>query len=187
MPSSDRSLWGPNIGTADGADFEGGIGNWSNGTQAVSAVQSTEQAHKGASSLKIVRNATAAGYLAVTASDFPLAASTAYYFQCWVFSNAAAGVIKFDCDFYQANNTTYISSIAAVIPNTTLAQDAWTLLGPVAFTSPALAAFIRPIPVSVSGLANGAVLYLDEIFIGRMLVPKGQLVMPQSLNRASSR
>lgn len=187
MPQSDRSLWGANVGTADGSDFEGGIGNWSNGTQAVSAAQSTEQAHKGANSLKIVRNATASGYLAVTATDFPLAASTSYYFQCWVYSNAAAGVIKFDCDFYQANNTTYISSIQPVIADTALAQDGWTRLGPAQFTTPALAAFIRPIPVSVSGLANGNVLYLDDIFIGRLLVPTGQLVMPQSLNRASTR
>lgn len=187
MPGSDRSLWGPNVGTADGSDFEAGLGTWSAGTQASAVAQSTDQAHKGTQSLKITRNATGAGYLAVENTEFPVTAATTYYFQAWIYTAVAAGVVRFDFDYYQANGTTYISSLASAVPDTALTQNSWTRLGPNAFTTPALAGYVRVIPVSVSGLSNTNTLYLDDLFMGRLLVPRGQLVMPQSLQRASTR
>jgi hypothetical protein len=185
--ASVPAVWGANVATADGSDFEGGIGNWSNGTQAVSAAQSTEQAHKGTNSLKIVHSATTTGYLAVTATDFVIAASTAYYFQAWVYTSAAAGVLKIDCDFYQSNNSTYISSIQPLVAGVSLVQNTWNVLGPIAFTSPALAGYIRPVLVVVSGMGSGDVSYLDDLFVGRQLIPSGGMSVQQSVMRASLR
>ncbi|QES45254.1 hypothetical protein DEJ49_33490 [Streptomyces venezuelae] len=187
MPGSDRSLWGPNVGTADGTDFEGGTAGWSIGTQASAMAQSTEQAHRGTQSLKFTRNATAAGELAVTSTVFPVAASTPYVFQGWVYTAVAAGVIKIDFDYYQANGTTYVSSFVDAVPDTACTQNDWTRLGPSSFTTPALTGYVRVIPVSVSGFANTNTLYLDDLFMGRLLVPRGQLVMPQALIRGSTR
>lgn len=187
MPGSDRSLWGPNVGTADGTDFEAGLGTWGAGDQASAVAQSTDQAHKGSQSLKITRNAAAGGFLAVCSTAFPVAASASYYFQAWIYTAVAAGVVHFDFDYYQANGTTFISDLVGVIPDTPLIQNSWTLLGPRLFTTPALAGFIRVLPVGVSGFSTGNTLYMDDLFMGRLLVPRGQLAMPQSLQRASTR
>ncbi|MFE0101169.1 carbohydrate binding domain-containing protein [Streptomyces sp. NPDC059009] len=175
------------MGTADGSDFEGGLGGWNAGTQASAVATSTDQAHKGTQSLKITRNATASGYLAVSNSAFPVGASTNYYFQAWIYTSVAAGVIRFDFDYYQANGTTYISSFTSAVPDTALMQNDWTRCGPISFTTPTLTGFVRTIPVSVSGFSNANTLYLDDLFMGRLLVPRGQLVMPQALTRTSTR
>lgn len=185
MPGSDRSVWGANVGTADGSNFTAGIGGWSVGDQASACVQSTDQAHSETHSLKITRNATSPGtYMIVTSTDFPVAASTTYYFWAWFYTAQSAAVIHFDFDYYTSGQA-YISSLAPAVANTTLIQNDWKQLGPITFTTPATTAFVRPIPVHSSGLSNGNTVYMDDLFMGRLLVPKNQLVMPQAVSRAA--
>lgn len=186
---STPGKWGANVGTADGTTFEAGIGGWGVGTQVSAVAQSngtTDPAHSGTFSLKMSINTSAAGYLAVTSSDFPVAASTTYYFQGWMYTAAASMVIRFDFDFYTSGNA-YISSLSPAVPNFTLASSSWTKFGPVSFTTPATTAFVRPIPVAVSGFANGNTVFMDDLFMGRLLVPPDGMAVNQTVMRASLR
>jgi len=188
--ASTPAKWGANVGTADGTTFEAGIGGWGVGTQTSAVAQSngtTDPAYSGTKSLKMSINTNAAGYLAVTSSDFPVAASTTYYFQGWLYTTASSMVVKFDFDYYQSNGTTYISSLAAAVPNTSLVASTWTKFGPVSFTTPALTGFVRPIPVAVSGFANGNTRDMDDLFMGRLLIPSDGLAVNQTVMRASLR
>lgn len=185
MPGTP-ALWGANVASGDAIDFEAGVSGWAAGTQATSVASSTDQAHRGTHSLKITKNATASGYLAVTASDFPVAASTAYYLTSWFFTAQASAILKFDFDYYTSGNV-YISSLAAAVPNTSLVANTWTPLIGGPFTTPATTAFIRPIPVMISGLSNTNTVYMDDLFMARLLVPAGGQSVNQSVNRAATR
>jgi hypothetical protein len=105
--------------------------------------------------------------------------------QFWVYTAQSAAVIKFDFDYYQSNGTTYVDSLVSAVPNTTLLQSAWTFLTTASFTTPALTGFVRPAPVSVSGLANTNTLYIDDVFLARPFGPVGPPVVMQAVTRAS--
>ncbi|MEV5596010.1 hypothetical protein [Streptomyces sp. NPDC052496] len=184
MPTGDRHV-DTSTATADGSDFEGGIGNWSTGDQASAAAASTDRAHRGTYSVKVTRSAVSPGsYLVVSGSDFPVTASAVWFFEYWLYTSAAAGVFRTDVDWYQADGSTYISSFAGT--NVSATPNQWTKAGPFTATSPALAGFARPALVSVSGMAAGTTVYLDDVFFGRRIW-RSCLVMPQSVTRASIR
>jgi len=185
-PYSTPALWGPNVASGDAVDFEAGVSGWAAGTQATSVASSTDQARIGTHSLKITKNSTASGYLAVTASDFPVAASTAYYLVAWMYTAQASAILKFDFDYYTSGSV-YISSLSAAVPNTSLVANTWTPMIGGPFTTPATTAFIRPIPVMISGLSNTNTVYMDDLYMGRQLVTTDGMVTYQAVNRASTR
>ncbi len=170
--------------------MEGGISGWNAGTQASSVAQSngtTDPAHVGSFSLKVTRNAVAQGfpqYLCITSLDFPVAASTQYYFWCWAHTTTASGSLSVYVNYYQADGTTYISE-GSIVSATSVPASTWTQLGPVQITTPALAGYVRVIPISESTYTTGNVIFLDDFFMGRLLVYENQLIMPQSVNRSA--
>lgn len=178
---------GANLGIADATLFEAGIGGWNVGDQASAMVQSTDQAHQGTNSLKITRNNVAGTYLGTTSSGFPCAASTSYIMQFWFYTAQVSAVIRMDFDYYQANGTTYVDSLPSASANQTMVQNTWTLHTVPVFTTPALTGFIRPAPVAVSGLANAQTIYMDDIYLGRLLNPVGPPPPPrQAIMRAAT-
>lgn len=184
MPSSARYI-NTSVATAAVTNFESGVGSWSTGTQASAVVQSTDQAHEGTNSLKITRSATSPGdYLVVCGStDYPVAASTAYILDYWIYSTAAAAVLRIDTDWYTTGQV-YISTTTGT--NVTCTQNAWTHAGPFTITSPATTAFARPALTSASGTTTGDLIYLDEAYLYRRLW-RHQLPMLQNINRAAGR
>lgn len=165
--------------------FESGIGNWSTGTQASAAVQSTDQAHEGTNSLKITRSATSPGnYLVVPGStDAPVVASVDYVLDYWLYTTIAAGSFRIDTDWYTSGQV-YISTATGSSVST--ASSAWTHAGPFTITSASTAAFARPALIHISGMTTGDVVYLDQVFLGRRIWAT-TLQLPQTTNRASGR
>ncbi|QCX81243.1 hypothetical protein C9F11_38300 [Streptomyces sp. YIM 121038] len=183
MPSSDRYT-NTSVAAAAVTNFESGTGAWSTGAQASAMAQSTEQAHESANSLKLTRSATATGYMVVSGNtDYPVAASTAYILDWWMYANSTAAVYRIDTDWYTSGQA-YISTTTGT--NVTCTQNAWTHAGPFTITSAATAAFARPALIAVSGSSTGDLVYLDEIYLYQRLW-RHQLPMLQSMNRAATR
>ncbi|WP_144385726.1 hypothetical protein [Streptomyces sp. SAJ15] len=172
------------MSAANVSGFEISAGNWATGPQASAAVQSTEQAHEGVNSLRITRSATASGYLVVCGNaDYPVAASTSYILDYWLYCTAAAGVLRIDTDWYTAAQA-YISTTTGTSINAV--QNTWTHAGPTTISSPATAAFARPALISASGTTTGDVIYLDEVYLYQRQW-RHQLQLPQGMNRAAGR
>lgn len=183
MPSSARYT-NTSVAATAVTNFESGAGAWSTGAQASAMVQSTDQAHEGTNSLKITRSATASGYMVVCGNtDYPVAASTAYILDLWMYANSAAAVYRIDTDWYTSGQG-YISTATGT--NVTCTQNAWTHAGPFTITSAATAAYARPALIAVSGSSNGDLVYLDEVYLYQRQW-RHQLPMLQSMNRAAGR
>lgn len=196
MPGSDRSLWGSNVVLDNAAYFElGGTIPWSAGSQASAVAYSngtTDPASSGTTSMKITKAAGNTGALCVNAQDaVPVVASTAYVLTFGLYTSAASVTFNVNLEYYTAaqafvNSVVTTTASAVQGSGSPLDNQFWTPYPAYSFTTPATTAFLRLNVQRVAGLATGNFVFVDNVFVGRLLVPKGQLVMPQSLNRASS-
>lgn len=195
MPQSDRSQWGPNIVLDDAAYMEGAL-QWSAGTQASAVALSngtTDPASSGTHSLKITKAAGNTGALCVNANtQIPAVASTAYVMTFAFYTDQAGVTFNVNLEYYTSAQA-FVSSV--VTPTVSAVQGSgspldnqfWTQYPAYSFTTPATTAFLRLNIQRVAGLTTGNIVFLDNVFVGRLLVPQGQLVMPQSVNRAATR
>lgn len=195
MPGSDRSLWGANIVLDNAAYFEsGGVIPWSIGSQSSALAYSngtTDPANSGTTSMKVTKAASNAGALCVNAVDaIPAAASTAYVLTLALYTAAAGVTFNVNLEYYTAaqgfvNSVVTTTASAIQGSGSPLDNQYWTQYPPYSFTTPATTAFLRLNVQRVTGLTTGDFVFIDNVFVGRLLVPKGQLVMPQAMNRAS--
>ncbi|MCX4912820.1 hypothetical protein [Streptomyces sp. NBC_00687] len=183
---------------ADGSDFEA-ASTWSVGNQASAAVQSngtTDPASSGAFSLKVTKNANTPGALAVNGNtDIPVVASIPYVVTFQFYTLKASVTYNVNIDWYAGGTgTTYVSS--TVTGTATAVQGVntppydnrfWSAYPAQTVTPPATTTFARLNVQMVSGLTTGDIVFIDNVFVGRLLVPAGRLVMPQAVNRASTR
>lgn len=197
MPGSDRSLWGPNAVLDNAAYFEaGGTIPWTAGTQASAVAYSngtTDPANSGTTSMKITKGASNTGALCVNSNTaVPVTASTAYVLTFGFYTAAAGVTFNVNLEYYSAaqaflNSVMTTTASAVQGSGSPLDNQFWTQYPPYSFTTPASTAFLRLNIQRVSGLTTGDVVFVDNVFVGRLLVPKGQLVMPQAMNRAATR
>lgn len=197
MPNSDRSLWGANAVLDDAAYFEsGGTIPWSAGSQASAVAYSngtTDPADSGTTSMKITKAAGNTGALCVNAQDaIPVSASTAYGLTFGLYTSAAGVTFNVNLEYYsaaQAFVNSVVTTTASAIQGSgsPLDNQYWTQYPLYSFTTPATTAFLRLNVQRVAGLATGNFVFIDNVFVGRLLVPAGRLVMPQAVNRASTR
>lgn len=197
MPSGVPALWGPNVLTpVDAQDFEASLGSWGVGGQASAVAQSngtTDPFSGGTKSMKITKNATVGGALVVNGSTvIPVAASTQYYCSFDFYTVKASVVININWEFYTAAqgflSGTVTASVTAVQGTNTPPYDnsKWTKYPAVALTSDATAAFAR-LNIQSTGLSNGDLVWIDNVYVGRRLVHTGGPTMIQSTNRAATR
>lgn len=202
MPGSDRSLWGPNVVLTDDATFEAGPGGWSVAGQASAVAQSngtTDPACSGTRSLKITKNATGAGggnALVVNGvTAIPVTASAVYGFELAFWTSKASVTVNVVFEWYTSGqgfiSDVTMPTITCVRAQTVAAPPTdnanWTRYPLQIITSPATAAFGRVNLLMVSGLVNGDLVFMDNVFVARPLVSRAQLGISQALNRAATR
>ncbi len=164
-----------NLLTENHQSIETSLGSWADvATMSSAVVQSSEQASDGTFSIKATRNATAPpgpmASITTTANAPTVVATTVYKFTFWVYTSIAGAVFAPYVDFYQSDNTTFISGGQGTA--VTVTQNSWTRVGGLdTFTAPALAGKARIYLRTVSGLASGDVAYFDEIFFGVPAAP----------------
>lgn len=198
MPFVSAAQWGPNVVTpSDAIDFEAGVGSWAAGAQASAVAQSngtTDPASGGTHSLKITKNATASGALCVNGvTNIPVAGSTLYYCTFDFYTVKASVVFNINWEFYSgAGGTTFLSNTNTA--NCTAVQGVntppydnskWTKYPAVSLTSDATATFTRLNIQMVSGLTTGDLVWIDNIYVGRRLIPPGSIGISQAVNRAA--
>lgn len=161
-----------NLLTENNQSVETSVGGWASYSDLSSAiVQSngtSEPAHDGAFSVKCTKSATAApgAMCGITGADVPITvAATLYTFQFLVFTATASCSFYTFVDWYQTNNTTYISSSDNVGSPVAATQNAWTTIKHT-MTSPALGTRARIYLMLSTGLGTGGTAFFDEIFFG---------------------
>jgi hypothetical protein len=187
-------MFGPNV--VVGPDFESGS-TWSVGSQASAAVASngtTDAASNGTHSLKVTKNATSSGALAVNGStDVPVTASVPYVMTLQFYTVKASVTYNVNIDWYTSGQVYISSTLTATATavqgvNTPPYDNSfWSTYPAQTVTPPATSAFARLNVQMVAGLTTGDIVFIDNVFVGRLLVPRGQLVMPQSVSRAAIR
>ena len=166
------ALFAGNLLSENDQSVETSVGNWSSYSDLSSAiVQSngtSEPRHDGLFSVKCTKSATAApgAMCGITGTGVPVTtAATLYTFQFLVFTATASCSFYTFVDWYQTNNTTYISSTDGVSSPVSATQNAWTLVRQT-HTSPALGTRARVYCMLNAGLSTGGIAYFDEIFFG---------------------
>ncbi len=161
-----------NLLTENDQSVETSVGNWSSFSDLSSAiVQSngtTDPKHDGSFSVKCTKSATAApgAMCGITGTGVPVTvAATLYTFQFLVFTATASCSFYCFVDWYQSNNTTYISSGDGSGSPVSVTQNAWTTVKQT-FTSPALGTRARVYCMLNAGLSTGGTAFFDEMFFG---------------------
>ena len=147
---------------------ETSIGNWADfANGASSVVQGSGTALEGTKSILSTRNATAGdvamGGLTTTGNVPVVSPLTTYVYSFWVFTTVANTVWHAQNDWYQSNNTTFIST--ATGPDITVPASTWTEIRATQ-TSPALAGVARLFLQLRSGLASTNTANIDQVFFG---------------------
>lgn len=181
-----------NLISENNQSVETSVGGWASFSDLSSAiVQSngtSEPSHDGTHSIKCTKSATAApgAMCGLTATvDIPTTvAATQYTFQFLVFTATASCSFYTFVDWYQTNNTTFVSSSDGVGSPTSATQNAWTTVKQLV-TAPALGTKARIYLMLNAGLATGGTAFFDEVFFG---VPSLSLTRkPTLLNTAVGR
>ena len=156
-----------NLLSENNQSVETSVGGWGSFTSVSSGVvQSGTQFFEGTKSVQSTCNSTSAGALGglVTTIDLPVAqAGVAYAYSYFVYSPKAA-IYNANIDWYQSNNTTFISSSNSVGQTATV--NTWTRIsgGGIA---PALSGVARMYLQVTSGLAVNDVIFFDVMFFGQ--------------------
>lgn len=162
------ALWEANVVQADTADMEGGLLNWSAGSQASAvALSTTVGGNTGATAARVTYSGTTTGALVVNNStDVPVAASTAYGAAFAAYVTVAGVSLAIDIDWYTSGQG-YISTTSTT--PTALTAGLWNPLPVQVVTTPATTAFARLNVRRTAGLTAGNFVYLDTFFVGRFL------------------
>lgn len=147
---------------------ETSIGNWADfANGASSVVQSNTRALEGTQSILSTRNATAGDVamagLTTTGQAPVVAPGITYLWSFWVWTSVANTVWHAQNDFYQSNNTTFISTVTG--PDITVPASTWTEIRAYQ-TAPALAGVARLFIQCRSGLASTNTANFDQMFFG---------------------
>jgi hypothetical protein len=147
---------------------ETSIGNWADfANGASSVVQGSGTFLEGSKSILTTRNATAGdvamGGLTTTGNAPVVSPGTTYVYSFWVFSTVANTVWHAQNDWYQSNNTTFISTVTG--PDTTVPASTWTEIKSTQ-TAPALAGVARLFLQLRSGLSSTQTANIDQVFFG---------------------
>jgi hypothetical protein len=155
-----------NLLSENNQSVETSIGGWASFLSVSSGiVQSVTQHFDGTHSAASTANAGTAGALGglVNTVDLPVVRpGTAYEYSYFVFSPKRA-IFNANLDWYQANNTTFVSSVNS--PGQEVPVNTWTKItgGAVA---PALSGLARCYLQVTSGLAAADVVFFDQMFFG---------------------
>jgi hypothetical protein len=147
---------------------ETSIGNWADfANGATSVVQGSGTALEGTKSILSTRNATAGdvamGGITTTGQVPVVTPGTTYVYSFWVFTAVAGTVWHAQNDWYQSNNTTFISTVTG--PDITVPANTWTEIRSTQ-TAPALAGVARLFLQLRSGLASTQTANIDQVFFG---------------------
>jgi hypothetical protein len=155
-----------NLLSENNQSVETSIGGWASFTSVSSGiVQSTTQAFDGTHSAASTANAGTAGALGglVTTVDLPVVRpGSAYEYSYFVFSPKKA-IFNANLDWYQANNTTFVSSTNS--PGQEVPVNTWTKITGGGIV-PALSGLARCYLQVTSGLAAADVVFFDQMFFG---------------------
>ena len=148
---------------------ETSIGNWADfANGASSVVQGSGTALEGTKSILSTRNATAGdvamGGITTTGQAPVVSPGVTYVYSFWVFSTVANTVWHAQNDWYQSNNTTFISTVTG--PDITVPASTWTEIKAYQ-TAPALAGVARLFLQLRSGLASTNTANIDQVFFGQ--------------------
>lgn len=181
-----------NIFTADTSSVETSIAGWFTGTQGSAVARDSTHAYDGSWAVKFTRSATVPGNNlgAPGNSAGPVTASTKYWFREHLWTATVGVNYKVNVDWYQSNNTTFIST--TTMPTKVLEDNMWAQYGVYEFTTPALAAFGRFFHTEVTNvLGTGGTIWVDNMLCWRPgtgtpeLGQGGLNVSNAAINRAS--
>jgi hypothetical protein len=170
-----------NLLSENNQSVETSVGGWASFSSVSSGVvQSGTQFFDGTKSVQSTANAGTAGALGglVTTIDLPVVVPGRSYVYSYFVRPPVDAVFNANIDWYQSNNTTFVSSVNS--PGQFALANTWTPVygGGVA---PALSGVARLYLQVTSGLSNGSVVYFDVMFFGwPQVAAPVQLFLPGS-------
>lgn len=182
-----------NLLTENHQSIETSIGGWAGFIPGSSStIRSTTQFFDGAAAIRATSNGTQSAMAGLTATGSApvVAAGKKYDFSFWVFAPRTI-TFRTALDWYQSNNTTFISDTTAAGGNVVVPANTWTKVGGADFStnrnlSPALAGVARLYLNAVSGAVTGDLVYFDTIYFGRPPLPNARKPLTVAVARAGS-
>lgn len=156
-----------NLLSENNQSVETSVGGWGSfQTVSSSIVQSTTQAFDGTHSVSSTASATTAGALGglTTTVDLPVVKAGLTYVWTYFVRSPKRAIFNANLDWYQSNNTTFISSTNSV--GQEVLANTWTPIFLPSALAPALSGVARLYLQVTSGLAVSDVVFFDQMFFG---------------------